>query len=126
MARDADIERLLRDWAQWRTVGDGSGYPRTSMLHPEWMPPAKGQTPCIKLGAPSRCREVDRALRGLSERLQETVTLYYCTQLPLADQAARLGCQVEAIHQRIRRAHRLLLGLLDHANPAPPEKCQAG
>jgi len=108
MARDEQVDRMLRDWAQYRMVGDGSGYPRTSMLHPEWMPPAKGQTPNMKVGHGGRVRETDRAIQRLSERLQCTLVLYYCTQLPLEEQATRLECQVETIHQRLRTAHALL------------------
>lgn len=112
MARDEYIDRLLREWAQYRMVGDGSGYPRTSMLHPEWQPPAKGQTPSLKVGHPSRVREVDRAIRELSERLQSTLWLYYCTQLPIHEQAVRLACQPDTIHKRLSSADTYLRGVL--------------
>ena len=117
MRRDERIEALLREWAQWLVVGDGSGYPRTSMIHPEWTPPAKGGTPSIKVGGSGRGEMVHGLVGRLSVRLQDTLVLAYCTQLPVAEQAHRLGCQAETVAQRVREAHRQLLQLMDPANP---------
>ena len=112
MARDKGIERRLQDWAQWIKVGDGSGYPATCVLHEHWSPPAAGQTPTMKVGSPSAVRQTHRAVGMLSVRLSNTLVLHYVTNLSVADQAARLGCEPQTIEQRIWKAHRLLLGML--------------
>ena len=112
MARIDWVDRRLREWAQWLTVGDGSGYSAMSPLHPEWQPPTPGTMPTMKVSAPSTARATDRAVRALSARLQDTLALYYCTNLPLADQAARLGCQASTVDARIRSAHAQLAGVL--------------
>lgn len=89
-------------------VGDGSGYPSMSTLHPDWSPPSPGTTPTLKVGAHSTVRETHRLVAKLSERLQATLLLHYCTNLPVADQAARLGCQPCTVHKRVEMAHALL------------------
>ena len=108
MARDADIERRLRLWAEWLKVGDGSGYPTKCTLHSEWSPPSAGITPSMKVGAPSTARQTGRAIATLSERLQATLAVHYLYNWSMAEQAERLGCQVATLDQRIRTAHRLL------------------
>lgn len=112
MARIDWVDRRLRDWAAWLMVGDGSGYSAMSPLHPEWQPPTPGTTPTMKVAAPSTARSTDRAIRALSARLQDTLALYYCTTLSIADQAARLGCQPSTIDARIRSAHAQLARVL--------------
>lgn len=112
MARDEVVERRLRVWAQWLMVGDGSGYPSMSTLHPDWSPPSPGTTPTMKVGASSSARETHRLVGLLSERLQATLLLHYCTNLPVAEQALRLGCQADTVHKRVQVAHKLLQGVL--------------
>lgn len=115
MARDPQIEARLQRWAQWVTVGDGSGFPVKSVLHPEWSPPSGGITPTMKTAAATDVRATHRALAGLMQRgeislrLGNTVVVHYCKRLSLSDQAAALGCSVDAIHDRIERVHRLLM-----------------
>lgn len=118
MARDAGIEQRLQQWAQWLTVGDGSGYPTKSTLHPMWSPPSAGMTPTMKVGAPSNARQTHRAVRGLSERLQHTLLLHYVKHLSVAEQASQLQCQPQTIDQRIWQAHRLLLLALSESSSA--------
>ena len=108
MARNEMVEKRLREWAQWMKVGDGSGYPTKSTLHPNWSPPASGQVPSMKTNAPSSARSTHRAIQALSERLQDTLVLHYVTNLPVADQAVRLGCTRQTVDQRICTAHRML------------------
>lgn len=112
MARDADIDRLLREWAQWLMVGDGSGFPVRSTLHPEWSPPSPGTTPTLKASPPSTARRTHKAVCLLSDRLQTTLWLHYCTGLSVADQAVRLQCQPDTVGKRIQDAHRQLMGVL--------------
>jgi len=112
MARNIEVERMLLAWAEWLKVGDGSGYPMTSVLHPHWSPPATGQTPTMKVASPSHVRRMHAAVLQLSDRLQETLVVHYVMNLPLAQQAERLRCQPSTVWQRIVTAHRLLQGVL--------------
>lgn len=113
MARDAQIHERLQRWAQGITVGDGSGYPSMSIIHPEWQPPSPGVTPTLKSTAGSDVRETHRAIATLSSRLVATVVVYYVLRPPLPDQARMLGCTVDTVHGRIERVHRQLAQLLN-------------
>lgn len=108
MARDVEMDLRLRAWAQWVTVGDGSGFPSMSVLHPEWQPPSPGVTPTMKVAPASSAAQTHRAMKEWSARLRNTVTLYYCTNLPIVEQAARLECAERTVHQRIDDACLLL------------------
>jgi DNA-directed RNA polymerase specialized sigma24 family protein len=112
MARDLDIEARLQRWADYVTVGDGSGYPAMSVLHPSWQPPAPGQAPTLKVAPSSDARQTHRAIGMLSQRLANTVAVHYCMRLPVAQQAQRLGCEERTVHQRIEHAHRELRRIL--------------
>jgi DNA-directed RNA polymerase specialized sigma24 family protein len=113
--RDEQMHTRLLEWAQWRKVGDGSGYPTMSVLHEDWSPPSPGQTPTMKVSAPSSARVTHRAMVGWSGRLRNTVALYYLTNLPIAEQAARLECAERTVHERIDQAHGLLRAALSTA-----------
>jgi DNA-directed RNA polymerase specialized sigma24 family protein len=108
MARDPQIEARLLRWAAWRTVGDGSGFPVMSVIHPEWQPPSPGVTPTLKVGAATDVRQTNRAIAKLSLRLRNTLVVHYVHRLPLVDQAARLECEVSTVIARIAAAHRTL------------------
>ena len=108
MARDMKIEARLQRWAAAVTVGDGSGFPTMSVLHPEWQPPSPGQTPTMKTSAHSDVRETHREIGFLSMRLANTVVLHYCLKLPLAAQAERLECGESTVIKRLELAHRQL------------------
>jgi len=112
MARIDWVDRRLREWAQWLMVGDGSGYSAMNPLHPEWSPPTPGTTPTMKVAAPSSARQTNLVVRRLSDRLHATLLLHYCTNLSVADQAARLNCQAATVDQRIRTAHAKLARML--------------
>lgn len=112
MARDAVIEARLVRWANAVTVGDGSGFPTMSVLHPEWQPPSPGVTPTLKTSAHSDVMETHRALQRLSLRLQNTVAVHYCMRLSVAEQAERLDCAEATVYGRVDRAHRELAALL--------------
>lgn len=108
MARDAEMHLLLVQWAQMVTVGDGSGYPTMSVLHESWQPPSPGQSPTLKVAAPSAARRTHRVIGGWSMRLRNTVILHYCTNMPVAEQALRLDCDERTVYTRIEQAHGLL------------------
>jgi hypothetical protein len=115
MPRDAQMEARLQRWAQWVTVGDGSGYPVKSVLHPEWQPPSPGITPTLKVAPATDVRATHWAIahlvqRGvMSQRLANTLVVHYCMHLSLSDQAMRLECSIDSIHDRVERAHRMLM-----------------
>lgn len=108
MARIDWIEERLHRWAQWLNVGDGSGYPTTSVLHPDWFPPSPGQSATIKVSSHTDVRATHRAIAGLSQRLGNTLVLHYCIKPPMAEQARRLECAEVTVYGRIDLAHRLL------------------
>lgn len=113
MARDTAMEARLQRWAQGVTVGDGSGYPVMAVIHPNWSPPSPGVLPSLKTSPASDVRQTHRAIGRLSARLQDTVVMHYCMRPSMAEQAERLGCTVDTVHDRIERAHRQLRALLD-------------
>ena len=108
MARDRLIEARLQRWAQWLNVGDGSGYPVISVLHPEWQPPSPGITPTMKSVAGGDERSTHRAVARMSQRLANTLVVHYVMRLPVATQAERLGCTEGTVHARVDLAHRML------------------
>jgi len=114
MARIPHIEARLIRWAAHVTVGDGSGYPVKSVLHPTWQPPTPGMTPTLKVSPQSDAKQTARAILQLPPRLQQTVAVHYlCRHLTLAEQGEALGCQADTVADRIDRAHRLLAGVLE-------------
>jgi hypothetical protein len=108
MARDLAMHQRLLDWGQMVTVGDGSGYPTMSVLHKEWQPPSQGITPSMKTSAPSSARQTHRAIALWSVRMRNTVSVHYCTSLPVAQQAVYLKCNVRTVYARIEESHRML------------------
>lgn len=108
MARDAGIEARLQRWAESLLVGDGTGYPSISAVHPDWSPPSPGQRPAMKVHGGSDVHATHQAVAQLPLRLRNTVVMYYVLKLPLADQAERLQCAPDTVLDRIDRAHRLL------------------
>ncbi|MBX3634019.1 MAG: hypothetical protein KF683_01250 [Rubrivivax sp.] len=112
MARDERIEARLQRWAQYVVVGDGSGYPAMSIVHPDWTPPSPGVTPAMKVHPRTDVHETHRAIGTLSVRLRNTVVVHYCLRLPVAEQAARLECAEQTVFARVDEAHRQLRAAL--------------
>lgn len=122
MGKDDRIEALLVDWAQWLTVGDGSGYATMSVLHEDWTPPTPGLTPTMKTAHPQRARRLHMLIVSmLSDRLQQTLVVHYCQRLPLVEQAERLDCKVSTVHARVEFAHRELRRLIIHTDKPAKE-----
>ena len=115
--RDEDVEARLQRWAQAVTVGDGSGYPAMSVIHPNWMPPTKGTTPVMKTtGKGGDVLQTAWAIDQLSLRLKNSVVVYYCMKLPIADQAALLDCAESTVHARVKEARKQIGGFLAGAD----------
>ena len=113
MPRDDRIEERLQRWAQWVQVGDGSGYPVTSVLHPSWSPPSPGITPTLKVSAGSDVRETHFLVRILPMKLRNAVVVHYCIKGTLAEQGVRLDCAPDTVLGRVERAHQALLQRLE-------------
>jgi DNA-directed RNA polymerase specialized sigma24 family protein len=108
------VEQRLMRWALAVTQGlDGSGYPAVNVLDSSWSPPTPGQTPTLKVAASGDdVMGTHRALAQLSMRARNTVAVHYCMRLPLAEQAERLECAVQTVHQRVVAVHRDLARIL--------------
>jgi DNA-directed RNA polymerase specialized sigma24 family protein len=102
------IEMRLVRWAEYVTVGDGSGYPSKSVLHDSWMPPTPGTTTTLKVAAPTDARQTHRAIGFLSRRLANTVVMHYVLKPAIDEQAERLGCAIPTVYTRVEQAHRQL------------------
>ena len=113
MGKRADVETRLQRWAQGRSVGDGSGFPCMSVLHPEWQPPAPGVTPTLKVAPGSDVAQTQRMIGRLSERLIATVWVHYIMKPPIAEQAKLLQCAEATVHARVERAHAELAKMMD-------------
>lgn len=107
------VQQRLQRWAQYVTVGDGSGYPVMSTCNPDWMPPSQGITPNMKVSAAGDVRETHRAIAKLGLRLRNAIVVRYCYGGTVAEQAARMGCAPETVRHRVDRAHQALLGILE-------------
>lgn len=111
--RDEQMHERLLAWAQYVTVGDGSGYPTMSVLHSSWHPPTPGTTPSMKVSAPSSSRQMHRAIARLSQRLANTLVVHYVLRLPMDQQSERLECAPATVYARVEEAHRQLREMLE-------------
>lgn len=120
MARIGWVEDMLQRWALAVTVGDGSGYPVKSVLHPSWSPPTPGLTPTLKSVPGNRqASVVHQALMELGQerpKLLATVMGVYVLKRRHAEVAVLVdGCQPKTIDARLDEVHRWLACRLDAA-----------
>lgn len=113
MARIGWVEDMLQRWALAVTVGDGSGYPVKSVLHPSWSPPTPGLTPTLKSVPGNRqAHVVHQALLELGQerpKLLATVMGVYVLKRQHAEVALLVdGCQPDTIGKRVDEVHRWL------------------
>jgi DNA-directed RNA polymerase specialized sigma24 family protein len=109
MGRDVGIEARLQRWADWVTVGDGSGYSGVCTLHENWSPPTAGQAPTLKVADSVDVMDTHRAIGRLNLKLRNAVVVRYIYGGTIAEQADRLGCAPETVRDRVERAHAALL-----------------
>lgn len=108
------IDERLQRWALAVTVGDGSGYPVKSVLHPSWSPPSPGMTPTLKVGASSDVMETHRALCTLqSVNLFMAVVAHYIKRGTIEAQAQWAQCKPDTLLDRVARAHREIARALE-------------
>lgn len=106
---DSEIEARLQRWAQAVTVGDGSGYPSMSVIHPNWMPPTKGSTPTIKVSrGGADVQATHQAIGRLSVKQRDAVCLHYAYRLSTAAHAERVGRAERTVRDRLDAARRAL------------------
>jgi hypothetical protein len=128
MARIGWVDDMLQRWALAVTVGDGSGYPVKSVLHPSWSPPTPGLTPTLKsVPGNKQTRVVHQALVELGRerpKLLATVTAVYVLKRQAAEAAALVdGCQPDTIGKRVQEAHRWLAARLASDNTVTQANC---
>lgn len=107
MARDAEMERRLRNWALWCVGVSGStlGYAAPKYTDEPADTAEQGiRIPVLFIEA----EETDRGIRALEVGLQETLRMVYVLEHDSKWQQKRLGCTARAIQLRVERAHRLL------------------
>lgn len=112
MARIDWVEQRLQRWATAVTVGDGAGYPAMSVIHPNWMPPAKGSVPTMKVAhGRDDAAATHRSIGLLSAKQRDAICLHYVYRLTLTQHAVRCDCAESTVSDRLERAHRALAGM---------------
>lgn len=111
-AGDVDVEARLQRWAQAVTVGDGSGYPSMSVIHPNWSPPTKGSRPVMKtMPGGADVQATHRAIGRLSIKQRDAICLHYAYRLSSALHAERTGCAERTVRDRLDAARRALAAM---------------
>lgn len=107
------VERRLLAWGAWVAGGHQVGYPMTSVLHENWMPPAPGQLPTMQA---ARSTAQERQMHGLVEKLslklRNTLVVVYVLRLPLGQREQRLQCEAGTVRVRITQAKAQLHAML--------------
>ncbi len=117
-AVDVDaLESRLLAWGAWLgSGGRGEGFPRTNILHKNWLPPAAGSRPGVVVAgsANTQEREVQAAVGQLSVRLANALVLHYVYRMPVPEAALRQECALATAYARVeegRRRLRVALGV---------------
>jgi hypothetical protein len=103
------MERELVAWGSYVAGGrEVAGFPVMSVIHPNWMPPAKGMPAKLPMRPRdySMERRVDGVVRRMSRKLQDALAVRYVRRMPYAEQAMALGCQPGTVDARVREAKR--------------------
>jgi hypothetical protein len=110
VARDAEIERRLLNWARWKRGGQsgglGFGAPSASA-----MAGMRGGGTYREAVIPvwdAEASVTDQAVQSLPADLVSTVDAYYLGQSNELGVAQQLGIAVRSLHARIERAHGLV------------------
>lgn len=112
MARDAEMERRLRNWARWCAGVSGSTLGYAAMRYTD--EPAGTAERDIKIPVLGvEAEETDRAVRALEAGLQLTLKVVYVWEYDTKRQQRELGCTARAIQLRVERAHWQLKDWLD-------------
>jgi hypothetical protein len=101
MAIDADTERMMVNWALWRS-GSLTGVAVSGAYELE----ARGryeETPMPLINGEA-C-EVDQAVARLDAPLKLAVEEYWLRTGPVVDKARRCGCEAKTLYRRLDRAH---------------------
>ncbi len=111
---DADdrLRHALDLWGAWFNAGGcGDGFPRMSIIHPQWMPPAAGKAAMLPTATHSDLmeRQVHAAIGKLSDKLLIVVVGKWARRMSSAQMALELCVTSSAVDGRLLRA-RLQLG----------------
>lgn len=107
-----DVEARLQRWATAVSVGDGSGYPSMSVIHPNWMPPTKGSKPMLKsVRGGHDVQATHRSIGQLSLKQRDAVCLHYVYRLSTGLHAERAGCAERTVRERLDAARRALAAM---------------
>jgi hypothetical protein len=103
MSKIPEIERRLRNWAQWKLGGHGG---RSGGCAPMWREAVSGGgydgVPVLSVEA----SDTDSAIAQLDQSAQRTLHEVYLSDDSKAVLESRLGVGIDAIRRRINQAHR--------------------
>lgn len=108
------MERALLAWGAFRAGGGcGDGYPTTSVISPDWMPPASGMRASMPMPARSTMAErlLDFAIQALSVKLRDSLYVVYVKRASVAQRAVMLQCKPLTVDARVREAKRALASM---------------
>ncbi len=107
------LERRLLNWGAWLAGGHQVGYPMTSVLHENWMPPAPGQLPTRQAArSTAQERQLHGLVQQLSLKLRNTLVVVYVMRAPVAERALRLQCEAGTVRVRVTQAKAQLHAML--------------
>ena len=109
MARDAEMDRRLNNWARWRVGMSSGGLGYASVCYEDVVDKsrddAQAKIPTLSVEA----EETDRAIKLLPSELKRTIEVVYLEGSTTDKQLRLLGVNtVRTIQLRIERAHILL------------------
>ena len=107
MAKIEWVERRLRNWADFCMYGNsGEGFPSVNVLSRDWMPPAPGSTPTMRVSyAHEDAKRMHCYVAKLSDKLAHVAFVHYCMRLTVDQQMAELQCSKATLFARIDRLH---------------------
>ena len=114
------MEQRLREWAEWIGVnGAAGGFPRKSVLHPSWLPPAPGGMPMAAAHPQPRQREIElhQHVLQLPIRQQNALCVVYLMRRTIAEQAALLNVKGSTVRARGSSTIRTVSALSSRTSP---------
>ncbi|MEY2892667.1 MAG: hypothetical protein RJA98_2575 [Pseudomonadota bacterium] len=109
MAKIAEVERRLLNWARWRaSMGQGGGrFARVSMAERVDCSGFDDSMAVISIDD-HEAEQTDQAVMGLQSHLRATVECVYLGNGTLAEKSRRLCIAPATIKMRVDQAHRLI------------------
>lgn len=123
MARIADIDRRLQNWARWRIGGQrgGLGYASVNLI--EAGGGRDGYVEAVVPTIDAEASETDMAVMALASELRRTVEVVYILNRGMREKCRLLAVAEATVHSRVDRAHQIISGwLADRAQRARDER----